>query len=117
MGEFYWPVGVRSGDGERVVTVDALVDTGASYSLFPRSMLERLGIERSFVLPFEQADGSVIDHDVGQAVLIINNSESSVRVIFGQDDGEALLGANALQEFLLLIDPVGEQLISRTGRI
>ena len=117
MGEFTWPIGVRSADRERLETVDALVDTGASYSMFPRSMLERLGIERRFVLPFEQADGSLIERDVGQAVLVINDSESSMRVIFGEDDGETLLGANALQEFLLLIDPVGEQLVTRTGRI
>ena len=117
MGEFYWPIGVWSTDGERLETVDALVDTGASYSLFPRSMLERLGIEKRFVLSFEQADGGVIDRDVGQAVLVINGSESSMRVIFGEDDADPLIGSNALQEFLLLVDPVGEQLVSRTGRI
>ena len=117
MGEFYWPIGVWSADGERLETVDALVDTGASYSLFPRSMLERLGIEKRFVLSFEQADGSVIDRDVGLAMLVINDTESSMRVIFGEDDTESLIGSNALQEFLLLVDPVGEQLVSRTGRI
>ena len=117
MGEFYWPIGVWSADGERLETVDALVDTGASYSLFPRRMLERLGIEKRFVLPFEQADGGVIDRDVGQAVLVINGTESSMRVIFGEDDADPLIGSNALQEFLLLVDPVGEQLVSRTGRI
>jgi predicted aspartyl protease len=117
MGEFYWRVGVCSADGERMETVDALVDTGSSYSLFPRSMLERLGIAKRFVLPFEQADGSVINRDVGLAMLVINDSESSMRVIFGEDDAESLIGSNALQEFLLLVDPVGEQLVSRTGRI
>ena len=117
MGEFYWPIGVWSADGERLETVDALVDTGASYSLFPRGMLERLGIEKRFVLPFEQADGGVIDRDVGQAVLVINGTESSMRVTFGEDDTDPLIGSNALQEFLLLVDPVGEQLVSRTGRI
>ena len=117
MGEFTWPVGVWSADGKRMETVDALVDTGASYSMLPRSMLERLGIEKRFVLPFEQADGSVVDRDVGRAVLVINGDESPMRVIFGEDDSGALIGSNALQEFLLLIDPVGEQLISRTGRL
>ena len=117
MGEFYWRVGVWSADGERMETVDALVDTGSSYSLFPRSMLERLGIAKRFVLPFEQTDGSVIDRDVGLAMLVINDSESSMRVIFGEDDAESLIGSNALQEFLLLVDPVGEQLVSRTGRL
>ena len=117
MGEFYWRVGVWSADGERMETVDALVDTGSSYSLFPRSMLERLGIAKRFVLPFEQADGSVIDRDVGLAMLVINDSESSMRVIFGEDDAESLIGSNALQEFLLLVDPVAEELVPRTGRL
>ena len=98
-------------------TVDALVDTGASYSMFPQNMLERLGIERRFVLPFEQTDGTVIDRDVGLAMLVINGTESSMRVIFGGDNAEALLGSNALQEFLLVVDPVAEELVSRTGRL
>ena len=108
---------VWSVDGERLEKVDALVDTGSSYSMFPRRMLERLGIEKRFILPFEQADGSVINRDVGLAVLVINDAESPMRVIFGEDGADSLIGSNALQEFLLLIDPVGEQLISRTGRV
>ena len=117
MGEFYWPAGVWSADGERLETVDALVDTGSSYSVFPRSMLERLGVAPRFFLAFELADGNVIERDVGIATLVINDSESSMRVIFGDDDAESLLGANALQEFLLVADPVEERLVSRTGRM
>ena len=117
MGEFTWPVGVWSADRERMETVDALVDTGASYSMFPQSMLARLGIEKRFMLSFEQADGSLIDRDVGRAVLVINGEESPMRVIFGEEGTAPLIGANALQEFLLLIDPVSEQLVPRTGRI
>ncbi len=117
MGEFAWPVGVWSADGERMETVDALVDTGASYSMFPRSMLERLGIAKRFVLPFEQADGGVVDRSVGLAMLVINGSESPMRVIFGDDDTDPLIGANALQEFLLVVDPVAEELAPRAGRL
>ena len=117
MGEFYWDVGVWSADGERLETVEVMVDTGTSYSVFPRRMLERLGIEKRYLLPFEQADGSVINRDVGLAMLVINDAESSRRVIFGEDDAEALLGANALQEFLLMVDPLEERLVPRTGRL
>ena len=117
MGEFTWPVGVWSADGERLETVSALVDTGTSYSVFSQSMLERLGIEKRYVLPFEQADGSAIEKDVGLAMLVINETESSMRVIFGEDGAESLIGANALQEFLLVTDPVEERLVSRTGRM
>ena len=117
MGEFFWPIGVRSADGDRTETVDALVDSGASYSMFPRSMLERLGIVPIGQGGFEQADGSVVDRDLGRAVLVINGDESPMRVIFGDEGSDSLIGSNALQEFLLLIDPVGEQLVARTGRI
>ena len=117
MGEFYWPIGVRSADRERMETVDALVDTGASYSMFPRSMLERLGIVPMGQRGFEQADGSVVQHDIGSAMLVINGDESFMRVIFGEEGADSLIGSNALQEFLLLIDPVGEQLVARTGRV
>ena len=79
-------------------------------------MLERLGIAKRFVLPFEQADGSVIDRDVGLAMLVINDTQSSMRVIFGEDDAESLIGSNALQEFLLLVDPVAEELHSPDGQ-
>lgn len=105
-----------SADGERAETVDALVDTGSSYSVFPADMLERLEIQKRLALQFEQADGSIVDRDVGLAMLAINDTESSMPVIFGDDEAESLIGSNALQEFLLLIDPVGEQLVSRTGR-
>ena len=117
MGEFNWPVGVWSADRERMETVDALVDTGSSYSVFPRTMLERLGIRRLERVGFEQADGSIVELDVGVALMTISGRERASSVAFGRDDSEALLGANALQEFLLVADPVEERLVSRTGRM
>ena len=117
MGEFFWPVGVQSADGERVETIDALVDTGASYSLFPWSMLERLGVIPIGKRGFEQADGSVIERDIGRAMLVINGEEEIQRVIFGDDDAEPLIGAGTLQGFLLLVDSVSEELVSRNGRL
>ncbi len=117
MGELFWPVGVWSANRERMETVSALVDTGASYSKFPRPMLQRLGIAPLERLDFEMADGSLVEYDVGQAQLRVNRRNRTTSVMFGKDDDEPLLGANALQEFLLLVNPVGEQLVSRTGRI
>lgn len=117
MGEFRWPVGVWSVDRERMESLFAMVDTGASYSVFPESMLERLGVWRLERVGFEQADGSVIEFDVGVAWMTINGRERASSVAFGSDDVEPLLGANALQEFLLLVDPVAEELVLRTGRL
>ena len=95
----------------------ALVDTGASYSMFPRSMLERLGIATLERHGFELADRSIVEYDVGEALLRVNGRDRTTSVIFGDDDAEPLLGANALQEFLLAVDPVAERLVPRSGRM
>ena len=117
MGEFNWPVTIWSVDREREETVSAMVDTGASYSVFPLSLLEGLGIRRLERVEFQQADGSFIELDVGVAWMTINGRDRASSVAFGPNDSEALLGANALQEFLLVVDPVAEELVSRSGRL
>ena len=119
MGEFSWPVGVWSADRERMETVDALVDTASSYSMFSQTMLRRLSIATVTLerRGFELAVGRIVEYDVGEARLRVNGMERTTSVMFGDDDVEALLGANALQEFLLVVDPVAEELVSRTGRL
>ena len=117
MGEFYYPIGVWSADGERMQTVDALVDTGASFSLFPAAMLHRLGIAPTGQRRFELADGSSVTRDIGEAKLHIDGYEAGRMVIFGDDDAESLIGADTLQGFLLLVDSVDERLIPRNGRL
>ena len=98
-------------------TVDALVDTGSSYSMFSGAMLRRLGVATLERHGFELADRSIVEYDVGEALLQINGRERTTSVMFGDDDAEPLLGANALQEFLLVVDPVAEELVSRSGRL
>ena len=98
-------------------TVDALVATGSSYSMFSGSMLRRLGIAILERRGFELADRSVVEYDVGEALLRINGRQKTTSVMFGEDDAEPLLGANALQEFLLVVDPVAEEPVPRTGRL
>lgn len=117
MGEFYYPIGVWSADGERMQTVDALVDTGASFSLFPGAMLRRLGHTPTGQRRFELADGSSIGRDIGQATLQIDGDEAVQRVIFGDDDAESLIGSNTLQGFLLLVDRANKRLVPRNGRL
>ena len=60
-------------------------DTGSSYSVFPRTMLERLGVVPRFLLPNSKWP-TAIQRDVGLAMLVMDDSESSMRVIFGDDD-------------------------------
>ena len=93
MGEFTWPVGrLWSLDQKQIETVDAAVDTGASYSVFPESLLERMGIWRlERGVGFEQADGTLIELDVGVAWMTINGRSRPSSVAFGHDGSAALL--------------------------
>ena len=116
MGEFTWPIGIWSIDRERLETVDALVDTGASYSVFPRSMLQRLGISPEERDEFELADGSVIERGLGHAWLSLDGRERIRTVMFGDDDAEPLIGADTLQGFLMLVDSESHRLVRRRGR-
>ena len=45
MGIFNWPIRLTSIDGERHLDLDALVDTGATYTIVPADQLRELGVE------------------------------------------------------------------------
>ena len=51
--------------GERRTISNALVDTGAELSWFPRSILEELGVEPRKVWHFRQMDGTVLGRWTG----------------------------------------------------
>ena len=116
MGEFSWPIVIYSADRQRQETVHALVDTGASYSVFPQSLLERLKIVPDDREEFELADGSLVERDLGHARLRLDGRERIRTVMFGSDDVEPLIGADTLQGFLMLVDTDAHQLVRRRGR-
>ena len=107
MGTFFWPITVESSDGE---TVEALVDTGASYTSLPASMLRRLGIVPRRRLEFELADGSVIEQNIGEATVRIDGVEATSIVVFADDGTPPLLGASTLEGVTMVVDRVAKRL-------
>ena len=107
MGTFHWPLTVLSADGGREETVRALVDTGASYTSLPASMLRRLGIVPQRRLEFELADGGVIEQDIGYATVRIDGMAApTIVVVFAEEDAPPLMGAHALESVTMVVDPV-----------
>ena len=89
-----------------------MVDTGSIYTLLPTDFLEDLGIiPMEKFSDFELADGREVQ--LGMAdVLIRLNGEEHVRVcIFGPQDCQPLLGADTLEGFGLMADPVNRRLV------
>ena len=115
MGLVYASTEVRNiYGGEEKYYMPFLVDTGATDSVIPGNELEKIGIKREFKRTYELADGSLLEFDVGYAMLRINGEQTMGSVIFGSDDIEPLLGITALESIGFIIDPV-RQILRKTA--
>ena len=115
MGTFHVTIEVGDPQGQRYEPVDALVDSGATYTVLPASMLRRLGVHPRSIRSFAIADGSRISRDVGITWMRIGDEECAAPVVFGDENARPLLGAVTLEIFGLGIDPVKTRLISVDG--
>lgn len=111
MGTFSVPLEVADPQGRNYETIDAFVDSGATYTALPASILERLGVvphgARSFVL----ADGSRVERGFGRTWMRLNGREDLSPVVFWDEGARPLLGAVTLEIFSLGIDPVNGRII------
>ena len=110
MGTFYVTLRVADRFRERYVQVDALVDTGSTYTSLPESILDGLGIEREETDSFELADNRVVEYSIGETRLGLENRERTAPVVFAPDDATPLVGATTLEILRLGIDPIAERL-------
>ena len=108
MGTFRVRIEVGASEHERFEPVEVLVDTGATYTVLPRTRLEELGVLPHTRAPFVLADGSEIELEIGRAWIRIDGREEPTLVVFGDT---ALLGAYTLEALRLSPDPVGRRLV------
>lgn len=111
MGVFNWPLQVSSMQSGEALEIEATVDTGATYSMLPSSLLHRLGVESIGKSEFELADGRVVEMEMGRVWITIGGVSEVSLVIFGEDDSPPLLGAYALEGLRLAADPVKRRLV------
>jgi predicted aspartyl protease len=91
--------------------IEALADTGASYTWVPARVLAGVGVEPAFRFPFLLADGRSIERDAAETRVRLYDDERTTIVIFGDDGTQPLLGAYTLEAFRLAVDPVNHRLI------
>ena len=111
MGTFYVTIGVAhpSGNGD-CTEVTALVDTGATHTMLPASLLERLHIEPRSCRTLRYADGRTEILSAGEARISYEDEALTCLVVFGPEDVR-LLGASALETLGFMVDPIGKKLI------
>ena len=119
MGTFSVMVSVGNPRGGDQVEVAALVDTGASDSMFPASLLESLHLEPRSQVDYALADGTEVRFGRGQAVIRIAARDGICPVIFGPEgDDNCLVGGTALQILMFAVDAVNEVLLpTNRGRL
>ena len=115
MGHLKVPVQVGSRTGDHLETINALVDTGATFTSIPREVLERLGVVPEEEWPFELADGREAEYPVAWVQIRIGARRQPTIVVFGERGSEPILGVVTLETFLLAVDPVHHRLISVPG--
>ena len=115
MGTFHSAIELAAGAAGPFESLEALVDSGATYTLVPETILGRLGAARIDRQTFVIADGSRVERDIGEAVVRIDGRTRTSVVVFEDANAEPLLGAVTLEEFGLGIDPVGRRLVPVPG--
>ena len=90
--------------------VEALVDTGATHSMVPGSLLQGLGIGPVETRVSRIADGSRIELQTAWARFSAEGRNAVARVSFGPE-GMYLMGATTLEDMGLAVDPVDQRLI------
>src|SRR4051794_38653316 len=99
MGTFEVQLEIAGPSREGWRPLEALVDTGSTYTVLPAALLDELGVEREHVARFELADGREVEHDLGYVWVRHDGAERQTQVVFGD---HALLGAVTLEQFLLM---------------
>lgn len=108
MGTFSVEVQVRAaGARDRpAIPVKCLVDTGAAFCQFPTVLLAGLGIVPDRHVPVILADGTRREQPAAWIEIRYGDLTAFTLVLFGGDNGLALLGAHALEGLELAADPV-----------
>ena len=97
-------------DRRRAVEEELIVDSGAIYAIVPAAVLRRIGVRPRGEETFTLADGSHVTRAVGTVFFEIDGREGASKVIFGRRGDARVIGAVALEELGLMLDPLKRQL-------
>ncbi len=101
----------KVGKGKKVVEVDFLVDSGATYTLLPEKVWKKLNLKPFEKLKFTLADSTIITRQISEVWLEYGGRGRTVQVILGEENDQALLGALTLESLGLMLNPFTRELM------
>ena len=87
-----------------------MVDTGAAYTVLPKSWAEKLELQPTKTQEFALADGRVVKRKLGHAMVEIDGDRAPSTVVIGEKDDSPLLGVITLENMGLMVDPFKRKL-------
>ena len=113
MGIFRTTIAIQALDRSRdaVALHDVIVDTGSEYTWITSALLAELGIGRERKQRFRLADGSVIERDLGYAIVHAGGTEAPDLVVFAEESDAVLLGAHSIEGMNLKLDLASRRLV------
>jgi clan AA aspartic protease len=103
-----------TGPTGRTEIVDVLVDTGATFLVVPRDLAGRLELRPTRTCPIETAGGREEAWPLAEVRIRLDGHEVTTPCLIAEE-GQALLGAVALESLLLAADPVARRLVPVKG--
>lgn len=102
--------GIVAGPGGKKETVRFLVDSGATYSLLPKSVWQSIELIPKRKMIFTLADGTTLERNVSECHITLPQGEGHSPVILGEEGDEALLGVVTLEILGLVFNPFNRTL-------
>jgi aspartyl protease family protein len=91
--------------------VSATVDTGATYTMLPRKIIEDLGCHPIGTRRVVLGDGREEEWPITAVQVTVNGQAGPTFCLVGPPGSAALLGAVTLEGFALGVDPIAQRLI------
>lgn len=110
MGLTHVPVTVSNLFTSESFTAEFLIDTGASEPMVPADELKKIGIQPTGKRGYEMANGQWAEFEVGEARVSFWDETFPIRIIFGPDGTEPILGVIALESAGIMVDPKNQTL-------
>jgi clan AA aspartic protease len=101
---------INPADSKKRVKIEFLVDSGAMYSVVPKTVLKDLGIRPCGSKEFTLADGTKIIRKFGNAFFSFQKVPGASPVIFGEKGDTPLLGMVSLEALGYILDPLRREL-------
>ena len=113
MGTFTHPITLIGPSGSAMEPIEALVDTGATFTSIPSPILERLEVVPVRRIRLGLANGEVVEGNMGEVVAQLDAERSTIWCVFSPPDAPPLIGVHTLEAFLLTVDPVEQILVPK----